>query len=336
KFHVHEQTTLGSIAGDYQILETISGRVNNVFKNKIWLYRDIAGADWHTARLHDGISIDSAYSVPGVSSKVWWERDPANKTQSWGDTSVTYMTINDGNVGIGTTSPEAKLQIEKNDGSNGAGGLTNYGVITTANAGQATLGAEFLGDGVANLNLGQNQAGIRRFWHISSRPSTVAHPYSLAIYNYNGTAFSRYMDLTTDGEVTKPSQPAFVARYTGSISAPNYIKWGSVLTNTGGCYSSTTGLFTAPVDGMYMFGFHILLPSAGTGDYRFAFYKNGAHWDCAIYTKDADEAGTWHTIALTDIVYLNAGDTFGVYYQQGAGAAYNDANYNRFWGYLLG
>lgn len=250
-----------------------------------------------------------------------------------------------GNVGIGNAIPEAKVQISKNDGANGAAGLRDFGIVTTATGGQATLGAEYIGDGHANLNLGQNQTGTRRFWHISSRISTAPNPYSLAVYNYNGTAFNKYIDVTTTGQVTKPAQVAFVATYSGSISAPNWMVWNNVVTNIGNCYSSSTGRFTAPVSGMYMFGFHILLPKANTGEYRFAFYKNGSQWDCAIYDKhpavatapaDNNEANTWHTIALTDIVYLNAGDTFGVYYKLGSGAAYNDANYNRFWGYFLG
>jgi hypothetical protein len=112
--------------------------------------------------------------------------------------STTYLAYSSGNVGIGTTSPSAKLQVLLN-GGNGANGLSDYGIATTASSGQATLGAEYIGDGYANLDLGQNQSGARRFWHISSRTSGAGTPYSLEIYNYNVSGFAGPLFTITPG-----------------------------------------------------------------------------------------------------------------------------------------
>ncbi|MFA5100467.1 MAG: hypothetical protein WC547_06265 [Candidatus Omnitrophota bacterium] len=142
KFHVHEPTPLGSIAGDYQILETISGKAPALFKNKLWLYRDQTGSTWNTARLHDGISIGLLYGVPGVDTRVWWERDPNNNTQSWGNAADTYMTINDGDVGIGTTAPATKLHLARGEvGIGQAGDPTPYLRMGLDNSYWAYLGA---------------------------------------------------------------------------------------------------------------------------------------------------------------------------------------------------
>ncbi len=157
---------------------------------------------------------------------------------------------------------------------------------------------------------------------------------------YMGTSNSYATGITNNaviidqiGRVTKPVQPAFTAHYNGAISAPATIVWGTALDNVGGCYNTTTGMFTAPVTGFYVFGYNILLPNASTGEYRLNFYKNGSLFDGIIYVKPA--AG-WYTLGSTVMLRLTAGDTMSIYYEQGSGALYNDVNYNKFWGYLLG
>jgi hypothetical protein len=77
-----------------------------------WLLRDDnSSTGWTTARLHNGVSVDDSFLQPGVDTRTWWERDPYNNIQSWGQSGETYMTINNGNVGIGTTNPSQRLHL---------------------------------------------------------------------------------------------------------------------------------------------------------------------------------------------------------------------------------
>ncbi|GAA4798752.1 hypothetical protein GCM10023231_29390 [Olivibacter ginsenosidimutans] len=105
---------LGGTKGNYLEINSINGKSTNTFYNKRWLVRDADGTDWLTARLHDGISIDASFLTPMVDSRTWWERDPYNNIQSWGNGNSTYLIIKGGNVGIGTTSPQAKLAVNGN------------------------------------------------------------------------------------------------------------------------------------------------------------------------------------------------------------------------------
>ena len=103
---------LGPNQGDYLEISSVTGAstVNNLM-NKLWLYRSQNGNDWYSARFHEGISVDFSFLTPHVNTKTWWERDPNANIQSWGNGASTYLTINQGNVGIGTATPNTKLAV---------------------------------------------------------------------------------------------------------------------------------------------------------------------------------------------------------------------------------
>ena len=112
KLHVYESIQLADPTGSSLLLSRISGRGSSVVQKNVWLYRDAATSNgWTTVRVHDGLSVDGSFLTPGTDTKVWWERDIYDNIQSWGNAANTYMTINAGNVGIGTTSPAASLHI---------------------------------------------------------------------------------------------------------------------------------------------------------------------------------------------------------------------------------
>ncbi len=117
----------------------------------------------------------------------------------------------------------------------------------------------------------------------------------------------------------------------GTTNANNPIVWETIVHNEGSAYNNTTGVFTAPVAGVYQFGFNTLINNLGSGEYRYGFYKNGALDNIIIEQK---ASGVWKTIQGTMTTKLAASDTIRIQYNSGTGASYTDCNYNRFWGRL--
>lgn len=105
KLAMFQPTQLGENTQNNSLLLSIGGNVGsgNNLQHNIWLIRREPGNNWYSAGVHDGLSIDDKYLTPKIDSRTWWDRDPMNNIQSWGDQKNTYLVLDKGNVGIGTT-----------------------------------------------------------------------------------------------------------------------------------------------------------------------------------------------------------------------------------------
>ena len=145
KLHSYEVTALGGTTTNSQILQLISGKAGsdgNTIYNAKYLIRDATGTGWATARLHDSVRVDNSYTTPRTDTRTWWERDPADDIQEWGTGASSYMILKVGNVGIGTATPTAKLQVV---------GLATYANNAAAVAAGLTAGAFYRSNGDPDL-----------------------------------------------------------------------------------------------------------------------------------------------------------------------------------------
>ncbi|WP_413667269.1 hypothetical protein ACEN9X_22540 [Mucilaginibacter sp. Mucisp86] len=152
KFVVTQNTYLGTAAQNNLLVSSVGGRVGNVLQNNLWLVRNTDGTDWVSSRFHDGISIDASFLTPQVNTRTWWERDPYNNVQSWGTSASTYLTINKGNVGIGTAAPISTFQV-------------NYNSIKFS-AGSAASTDLFYGTSYLGFNAARSVNGSTASWTI--------------------------------------------------------------------------------------------------------------------------------------------------------------------------
>ena len=116
KFEVRDTTTLGTTTGDSQIITTIGGLISgNRVMNNYWTYREDSADSWVNSRWHDAISVGTSFMTPGTDTRTWWERDPADDIQSWGQTATTHMTLNAGKLSLGDTTPSQALTVMNGD-----------------------------------------------------------------------------------------------------------------------------------------------------------------------------------------------------------------------------
>lgn len=147
--------------------------------------------------------------------------------------------------------------------------------------------------------------------------------------------------LEVDGynRVLFPNQPSFNAYSPAVTSSGNNVIWGSTRHNIGNCYNTSTGKFTAPVTGRYLFTFNSLM-NVNSDYVRLWFNINGVHNPTYGDTLSGGSlsGGAWTgwsyiSIGLSIVVELNANDWIAVW-NDGPTPTYG-TGYGSFSGHLL-
>ena len=163
----------------------------------------------------------------------------------------------------------------------------------------------------------------------------------------NATAIT----INSDEIVTLSSVPAFSAGLDSSatFSVSTYYIFNDVTStahhNQGGHYSTVTGLFTAPVAGIYQFYCSMIWQGASSGDtfhdaWRFRKNSTSLHYDSRRAEYIVNETGNsgYYTTHQSTIIELAASDTFGVYVGTNSASqtVHGNTNFTYFQGYLIG
>lgn len=148
----------------------------------------------------------------------------------------------------------------------------------------------------------------------------------------------------SNGIVNFPYVPVFQAYGTadGTYADENEVHWGSVEVNVGSHYDPSTGRFTAPVAGDYIF-YCSTIGSSSNDVYRYFFRRNGTNLGNGRHLRlDNTSTGSEYAtnFANSIMVSLSVNDYVSVYFSSDSGnSTYPGSNssthYSYFSGYLV-
>jgi hypothetical protein len=247
-----------------------------------------------------------------------------------------------GAVGLSTTPPawntgtSGRIPLQFGFGSV-SGRLNDLHVEFTNNAYASGTGNDPQWAGMSRWAKSQielNSAGGIEF---KSSPvvSASAHASSPNV------VWTKNMEIDLAGRATTPNQPSFHAvREAGHVYGNNTrvtVVFNTVEHNIGGHYNSSNGIFTAPIDGRYLFMANGMSMYNQNGDKQLSIHINGVAKN--ISNPASTTTGGARPFATYLIADLSANDTAYVsfYSNVTADALYGAGGYwNGFNGYLLG
>ena len=178
--------------------------------------------------------------------------------------------------------------------------------------------------------------GILQFTNGSSNTvkGEIRYDASESMFEFGHGDNQGHIRIDSSGRVTKPSQPAFFARHTTASAYNNqYVDgWNSITFNIGNHFVGSTGIFTAPVAGIYQVN-AMIGNNYAQGDGAYKIYKNNTLVNGFVFDPFSNQT-TWATNVLCGILQCAANDTVRIYC---AGAGYPDnADWTSWSMYLLG
>jgi hypothetical protein len=182
---------------------------------------------------------------------------------------------------------------------------------------------------------------------------TLSSPASDEILSYNGSQWVNNSSLlsakaplnspTFTGTVTLPAIPSFVARKTASTFTPatGTIVYDNAQLNVGNHYNTSTGRFTAPIAGVYVFIHIMSARTASSAGYEVAIGRNGLD-ATRIFTHGGSQqhsAISQHVMSLSvgDYIYASCYNPSSIVFS-GSSDIFYDSGRNLvsgFMGYLL-
>jgi len=242
-------------------------------------------------------------------------RLPAANTLAFHTAGTEDVRIDSsGNVGIGTTSPAAPLDVVSDSGSS---------AISVRGRSADNLSAIRI-----YSNNGATQYGVIRGAADELRVNaTEAIP--LTFYTNN----TERMRIDSSGRVTMPYQPAFLAVRTAGTVSSGSIVFNDVQFNIGSHYNASNGIFTAPIAGRYLFCLQAITNNID-GNIYINLNKNGTLTGISAY--GAGPSTYYKNISFSVILELSANDYINLSVGSGAVYAAGDGGNPRFSGALLG
>jgi len=149
------------------------------------------------------------------------------------------------------------------------------------------------------------------------------------------TGTAQAIEIDSSGRVLMPVKPAFHAyRNAGHVAATATIVWNEAELNQGNHFNTSTGLFIAPVAGIYHFSAFGMKVNSADGNFGLRFIKGGAAVTGTWMFQD-DGASAFMANHISGVYSMSANETMGVEITHGSLYAISN-RHNTFSGFLVG
>ena len=219
------------------------------------------------------------------------------------------------------------------------------------------LSSFVLDDAEARLQLcatngGNNAAGVilsneSKHWIMHQRGPNSANRFDIGYYDSTSPSdinqqASPYVRISKEGAINLPQQPRFFAYASTTLTKStgwHTYSWEHTRFNVGNNFSTSTNLFTVPVNGCYLFGAQVRFDNAGSGYFRLIISINGSTDDNnqahSITDSNGSTGDLYHSQAVTGLYELSANDNIRVQVYSNTDTSWQPHSESQFWGYLV-
>ena len=217
------------------------------------------------------------------------------------DSNTLAVDATNDRVGIGTSSPATQL---------------GFPIGNNTKISQAFTTAHLAGN-VGSLGLTISDGGGHSGVFVNNTHNGTYSSQDITFLTAQGgiSVATERMRIDSSGRVTMPYQPSFRAFKTSSWSTGNSVITGwSTFHNTGNHLNTSTGVFTAPVAGVYQVSFHWLSDNTTTQSDVHIRLNNAPN--NGIRTRSASSGGH-QTTSGSQSIYMSANDTLNFFFESG-------------------
>ena len=252
------------------------------------------------------------------------------------ETATTKMTLTSaGRLGIGLTDPSDLLEV-----SNSADTPTRAIITAEDSSGSnqnAFIKTKAKGSYYEGLEMASTSGHIGMWGGYYSGSAVLQARVGGSGVNSSDVLA---MQIDSNGHVTKPSQPAFLAFFNTvnsnlSIDTHHHQYFNTEIFDQNGDYASNT--FTAPVTGKYHISFHIRVDNMDMDAhyYTASIVASNRTMGFIIDPDGFDRDLPYFTFQLSQLVDMDASDTCKIQVYQAGGGAITDLDNGYFSGYLV-
>jgi hypothetical protein len=247
-------------------------------------------------------SFSGALDVKGAAVFNEDSADVDFRVESNNDTHAFFLNGASGKIGLGTSSTDADLHIEPKTGN-------------------------------TNASLLLSNSGRTQYFRIENNESNDT-------LRFNANDTTQVMNIDSTGAVTKPLQPAFLARPSSiqaniAVGSEVDVVFGTEIFDQNADFASNT--FTAPVTGKYHLDTNIRLQAIDSASSYYVIQittSNRVYQD--IVDPDVGQDNDYRTFTISVLADMDASDTAKVIILQGSGTAQSDLQTkSHFSGYLV-